>query len=110
MRLRLSVLLAGAPAMTPQQFAKSPRRPIVGTSLTLAIPTGQYYQDRLVNLGTNRWALTAQLHALRAARAGELRPWTVEPPSPRTDRDFPVFYVATRAVPNDDPQAFEKRS
>ena len=61
MRLRLSVLLAGAPAMTPQQFARSPRRPIVGTSLTLAIPTGQYYQDRLVNLGTNRWALKPEV-------------------------------------------------
>ena len=42
MRLRFSVLLAGAPAMTPQQFAKSPRRPIVGTSLTVSAPTGQY--------------------------------------------------------------------
>jgi hypothetical protein len=56
MRLRLSVLLAGAPAMTPQQLAKSPRRPIIGTSLTVSLPTGQYSSDRLINLGTNRWA------------------------------------------------------
>ena len=41
MRFRLSVLLAGAPAMTAQQFATSARRPIVGASLTVVAPTGQ---------------------------------------------------------------------
>lgn len=61
MRLRLSVLLAGAPAMTPQQFAKSPRRPIVGASLTVAAPTGQYYPNRLINLGTNRWSFKPEV-------------------------------------------------
>ncbi len=61
MRLRLSVLLAGAPAMTPQQFAKSPRRPIVGASLTVAAPTGQYYPQRLINLGTNRWSFKPEV-------------------------------------------------
>jgi len=60
-RLRLSVLLAGAPAMTLQQFAKSPRRPIVGASLTVAAPTGQYYPERLVNLGTNRWSFKPEV-------------------------------------------------
>jgi hypothetical protein len=60
-RLRLSVLLAGAPAMTLQEFAKSPRRPIVGTSLTVVAPTGQYYPERLVNLGTNRWSFKPEM-------------------------------------------------
>lgn len=61
MRLRLSVLLAGAPAMTPQQLAKSPRRPIVGTSVTAVAPTGQYDPHRLVNLGTNRWSFKPEV-------------------------------------------------
>jgi hypothetical protein len=61
MRLRLSVLLAGAPAMTPQQFAKSPRRPIVGTSITIVAPTGQYGSERLINLGNNRWAFKPEV-------------------------------------------------
>ena len=61
MRLRLSVLLAGAPAMTPQQFAKSRRRPIVGTSLTVAAPTGQYSPQRFINLGTNRWSFKPEV-------------------------------------------------
>jgi hypothetical protein len=61
MRLRLSVLLAGAPAMTPQQFAKSPRKPILGASLMVAAPTGQYSPQRLVNLGTNRWGFKPEV-------------------------------------------------
>ncbi len=61
MRLRLSVLLAGAPAMTPQQLAKSPRRPIVGASLTVGAPSGQYSSQRLVNLGTNRWSFKPEV-------------------------------------------------
>ena len=61
MRLRLSVLLAGAPAMTPQQFAKSPRRPIVGASLTAVAPTGEYDPQHLINLGTNRWAFKPEV-------------------------------------------------
>ena len=61
MRLRLSVLLAGAPAMTPQQFAKSPRKPIIGTSLTVGAPSGQYYPEHLINLGTNRWSFKPEV-------------------------------------------------
>ena len=61
MRLRLSVLLAGAPAMTPQQLAKSPRKPIVGASLTVSAPTGQFYPQKFINLGTNRWAFKPEV-------------------------------------------------
>jgi len=61
MRFRFSVLLTGAPAMTPQQLASSPRKPIVGASLTAAAPTGQYYPNRLINLGTNRWAFKPEV-------------------------------------------------
>jgi hypothetical protein len=55
-RLRLSVLVRGAPAATLLQLAKAPRRTIIGTSLTVVAPTGQFFPDRLINLGTNRWA------------------------------------------------------
>jgi hypothetical protein len=56
MRLRLSVLLRGAPASTPVQLAKAPRRTILGASLTVSAPTGQFFPDKLINLGANRWA------------------------------------------------------
>jgi hypothetical protein len=56
MRLRFSVLVRGAPASTVAEIAKAPRRTVVGTSLTMMAPTGQFYSDKLINLGANRWA------------------------------------------------------
>ena len=56
MRFRMSVLVRGAPASTPLEFAKAPRRTIVGLSLTVSAPTGQFFSDKLINLGANRWA------------------------------------------------------
>ena len=56
LRARFSINLRGNDAMSLQEFAKAPRRTIVGASLTLAAPTGEYDRTRLVNLGTNRWA------------------------------------------------------
>jgi hypothetical protein len=56
MRLRLSVLVHGAPASNVVQLAKAPRRTILGASLMVSAPTGQFFPDKLINLGTNRWA------------------------------------------------------
>ena len=61
MRLRLSVLVAGAPAMTLPQLVKAPRKPVVGLSLTATAPTGQYYPQKFVNLGTNRWGFKPEV-------------------------------------------------
>jgi hypothetical protein len=55
-RLRLAVNLFGNPAMTPEEFARREPGPVVGTSLSVVVPTGQYEPARLVNVGTNRWA------------------------------------------------------
>jgi hypothetical protein len=55
-RFRLSVLVRGAPAASVLEVMKAPRRTIVGTSLMVVAPTGQFFPDRLINLGTNRWA------------------------------------------------------
>jgi len=56
MRLRLAVLLHGAPATSIREFAKVQRRTILGTSLTVVAPAGQFYPEYLINLGSNRWA------------------------------------------------------
>jgi hypothetical protein len=55
-RLRLSVLVRGGSAGSAADIARSPRRLILGTSLTLSAPSGQYFADKLINVGTNRWA------------------------------------------------------
>ena len=60
-RVKFSVNLTGNPAMGARAFAVSPRKVIVGTSLTMIAPTGQYKATQLVNLGTNRWAFKPEI-------------------------------------------------
>ena len=60
-RVKLSVNLLGPPAMSPAQFVKSPRRTVIGASLTAVAPTGQYDPHKLINLGTNRWAFKPEV-------------------------------------------------
>ena len=60
-RLRLAMNLYGAPAMTPKEFASYRQRTIVGVSVTVAPPLGQYDSTKLINLGTNRWSLKPEV-------------------------------------------------
>ena len=60
-RLRLAMNLYGAPAMTPKEFASYRQRTIVGVSVTVAPPLGQYDSTKLINLGTNRWSFKPEL-------------------------------------------------
>jgi len=61
-RARLALNLYGNPAMTRQEFARRSRPPfLIGTSLTVSAPTGQYQGDKLINLGTNRWAFKPEI-------------------------------------------------
>jgi Putative MetA-pathway of phenol degradation len=61
MRLRFSWLLIGAPAAGIGEIAKAPRKTILGASLSITTPTGQYYPDKLINLGASRWAFKPEL-------------------------------------------------
>lgn len=65
-RLRLAMNLYGAPAMTPREFAAYRQRLILGVSVTVAPPLGQYDPARLINLGTNRWSIKPELGVSRA--------------------------------------------
>lgn len=60
-RLRFSTNLVGGPALSPKEFAAYKPRTLVGASLTVVAPTGQYDPRRLVNLGSNRWAFKPEL-------------------------------------------------
>jgi hypothetical protein len=60
-RFRLSVLLLGAPAATIGEFAKSSPQSVLGASITVIAPTGQYFTDKLINLGTNRWSFKPEI-------------------------------------------------
>ncbi len=61
MRLKFSYLILGAPATAPKDLAKAPRKTILGTSLSIVAPTGQYMPEKLINLGTSRWAFKPEL-------------------------------------------------
>jgi hypothetical protein len=64
--IALNVNLRGAPSMTMEDFLALRANPhtIIGASLKLVAPTGHYDSDRLVNVGTNRWAIRAQLGSI----------------------------------------------
>jgi len=60
-RVKMSVILAGSEPLSPAEFARAPRRTIVGASLTVVPPIGQYHPSKLVNLGSNRWAFKPEV-------------------------------------------------
>ena len=61
-RVRLSMLLYGGPAETPQEFASNPKsNTVVGAAIAVTAPYGEYFADKLINLGANRWTVHPQL-------------------------------------------------
>ncbi len=53
---RLSVNLYGGRAMPAQDFRKWKQKMLLGASLKIIAPTGQYDPTKLINWGINRWA------------------------------------------------------
>jgi hypothetical protein len=72
-KLRLSVNLYGAPAQTLKEFASYRQDVIVGASIQVSVPSGQYDASRVVNIGTHRWSFKPEVGASKA-----LGPWTLE--------------------------------
>ncbi|WP_137126320.1 transporter [Roseomonas sp. HF4] len=62
-RFRLSVNFLGAPALTLEEFATWQQDLILGASVQVSVPVGQYDPTRAVNLGTNRWFLRPEIGA-----------------------------------------------
>ncbi len=61
MAARVSVNLVGASAMDVQQYSRWKQKTLLGASLTVQTPTGQYDPARLVNTGNNRWAFKPEI-------------------------------------------------
>ena len=53
---RFSVNLKGGPAMPIQKFMKWKQKTLLGASIRVIAPTGQYDPAKLINWGANRWA------------------------------------------------------
>ncbi len=60
-KLRLSMHFYGAPALTLDEFASYRHDLIIGGSLQVSVPVGQYDHEKLVNIGTNRWYVKPEL-------------------------------------------------
>ena len=66
--LRFAVNLLGAPPLAGKEFAayraSADHETILGLGLVLQLPTGQYYDEKLINLGGNRFTFRPQLGAV----------------------------------------------
>jgi hypothetical protein len=58
---RLSVNLKGGPALLPREFAKWRQKKLIGVSVQVVAPTGQYDPTKLINWGSNRWAFKPEI-------------------------------------------------
>ncbi len=72
-RLTMGINLYGAPAMVPKAFAPYRMRTLVGVSLTVAPPLGQYDNTKVINLGANRWSVKPEVGLTHAVGR-----WVVE--------------------------------
>lgn len=70
---RFSMTFIGAPALTAAEFKNYRQDFIFGASLRVTAPLGQYDNDKLVNIGTNRWSFKPEVGFSKA-----FGPWTVE--------------------------------
>lgn len=65
---RFAVNLKGGPIMNTQQMSKWHQKTLVGISLKVVAPTGQYDPRKLVNYGANRWAFKPEVGLSRRWR------------------------------------------
>lgn len=63
---RFYVNLYGAPALSVKDFSSYQQDLIVGVSLAVTAPGGQYDDEKLINLGNNRWAFKPEIGLSKA--------------------------------------------
>ncbi len=61
--LKLSVNFIGSPSLTMSEFRSYRQETVVGASIIVTAPLGQYFPEKLINLGTNRWSFSPRLGA-----------------------------------------------
>ena len=65
-RFRFSVNFYGAPALSVQEFADYRQDTLIGASVQVSAPVGQYDSGKLVNIGTNRWSIKPDIGISKA--------------------------------------------
>lgn len=59
--VRLALGIVGAPALDKSEFAQFRPNTVLGATLRIGLPLGQYDSSRLINLGSNRWTFSPQV-------------------------------------------------
>jgi hypothetical protein len=76
-RIRLSVNLLGAPALEEEAFREYLKthqtRTLAGLGLAMRVPLGEYMDDKLINLGENRFSFEPQVGVVHTEG-----PWSFE--------------------------------
>jgi len=68
-RVRASINFYGAPALDLREFATYKQDLVIGASIQASAPVGQYDDQRVINLGNNRWAFKGELGMSKALGA-----------------------------------------
>jgi hypothetical protein len=72
-RIRLGMNFYGAPATKLKDFAGYQQKTIVGGSISIGMPFGRYVEDKIINVGTNRWNVIGQV-----GLSHKINRWTIE--------------------------------
>lgn len=59
--LRFTYNFYGAPAVDIGEFRKQKKGIVLGASVQISIPTGSYDDDKLLNIGANRWYIRPEI-------------------------------------------------
>ena len=65
-RFRISVNFYGAPALPLEEYGRYKQDLIVGATLEVGVPLGQYDSDKLLNIGSNRWSVKPEIGLSKA--------------------------------------------
>ncbi|UCB54812.1 MAG: transporter [Thiotrichales bacterium] len=68
-----TINLFGAPALSIEEFRQYQQDTIIGLTFKLTAPLGEYDNEKLLNIGTNRWSFKSELGLSQA-----IRRWTLE--------------------------------
>ena len=60
-RLRFGVNIIGSPSLEPKDFQRFQQETIIGVSVVVSMPIGQYNPTKRVNIGSNRWGFKPEL-------------------------------------------------
>ncbi len=60
-RIKFGINLIGSPVLAPKDFQQFQEHTVLGASVVISVPIGQYFSDKLINIGSNRWGIKPEI-------------------------------------------------